>query len=197
MGRNRAPARFRPRVWDSGHTAGPFWPSGQNLRVWPLKRPNMAVLAVTARTLDQSPSEDPGFAGIPTLRTYPAERPGTGRSRTRWPTISTHPAPFIERGVHGIPEVPGPCKYSMLFDGIRGSGFGRNRSMEPRGSRAGLGFPAPWLWPFRAITGSSGLYGQNPRSNLLWGSETARYDVPKGRRNGAYAPLRGSPRGFI
>ena len=120
---------------------------------------------------------DPGFARILVNVANPAERPGTGPFPPGWPTNSTHPAPFLERGVHGGTETPSPCKYGMLFTRIRETCFGRNRSMKPRGSRGGFRFPAPWLWPFRAITGHYWPYGQNPSPILLWDPATERYDV--------------------
>ena len=82
-----------------------------------------------------------------------AELPGHGQFCPGWPTTSTHRALSPERGVHGLREVPHPCKYSMLFDGISRTRFGRKASMKPRGIRAGFGFHAPWLWPLQGHNG--------------------------------------------
>ena len=133
---------------------------------------------------------DPGSAGIHAPRRNPAELPGHGQFVSGWPTTSTHPALSLKRGVHGLREVPDPCKYGMLFDGIRVPCFGQKASMKPRGGTAGLRFHAPSLRPLGAITGHNGPYGQNPSPILLWVPGLARYDVPWGRRNGASAPLR-------
>ena len=191
----RAPcARSCPVFGTAGTRPAGSGLMARTVRFGRFQRPNVAILAVTAVTLDQTVPGDPGFAGIPRNVRNPAEPALPGRFRPRWPTISTHPAPSPRKGVHGNQEVPSPLQYGMLFAGIQETRFGRNRSMKPRGFEPGFRFPTPWLWPVRAITGHNGHYGQNPRSNHTWVTETARYDVPVGRRNGACAPFR-DPRG--
>ena len=100
--------RFRAGVWDNGHTGARYGPKGQDGWVWPPLAAKREVLAITARTLDQTSSGDPGFAGIHVTCVTSAEPARRAGSRQRWPTMSTHLAPFLERGVHGSREVPSP-----------------------------------------------------------------------------------------
>ena len=137
---------------------------------------------------------DPGFAWIPRQRGNPAEPALRAGSGPRWPITGTHRALSQERGVHGLTEVPKACKYSMLFDGIGVSCFGRKASMKPRGSRGRSRFHPPLLWPQR---GHNRHYGQNPRSIPLWDLGSCALRRPGGRRNGASAPLRDLRGGLI